>query len=93
MDDRLRLLARWHARRRDLDSLLSPLLTYGPAAVDLVSDRLPVIEQAVAAEQLAFEAFRSGAGRTPPTGPSTPPVDELARARRRMLESQVPVKE
>lgn len=53
----LRALALWHTRRRMVDELLTPLLEYGPVAVDRVSDRLPELQQLVTAETEAFEAF------------------------------------
>lgn len=53
----LRALALWHTRRRMVDELLTPLLEYGPVAVDRVSDRLPELQRLVSAETDAFEAF------------------------------------
>ncbi len=85
MDDRLRLLARWHARRRDLDTLLLPLLAHGPAAVDRVTGRLSVLRQAREAERLAFEAFAAvtALAEAESRAGASLPVDELARARQR----------
>ncbi len=85
MDDRLRLLARWHARRRDLDTLLAPLLAHGPAAVERVTARLSVLRQAREAERLAFEAFAAVTelAQAESRAGDTLPIDELARARRR----------
>ena len=90
MDDRLRLLARWHARRRDLDTLLMPLLAHGPAAVDRVTDRLSVLRQAREAERLAFEAFAAVTelAEAERRAGDTVPLDELARARRRAAHAR-----
>ncbi|GAC1610500.1 MAG: hypothetical protein NVS3B26_19130 [Mycobacteriales bacterium] len=53
----LRALALWHTRRRAVDELLTPLLEYGPAAVDRVADHLTVLRSMMADEMAAFEAF------------------------------------
>ncbi len=56
-DERLPLLALWHARRRELDELLSPLLVYGPLAVERVAEHLAELQQAEEAESAAYSAF------------------------------------
>ena len=61
MEDRLRLLAHWHACRREVDELVQPLLTHGPAAVDRVSARLADVQGGLDAERLAWEAFSCSA--------------------------------
>lgn len=53
----LRALALWHTRRRMVDELLSPLLEYGPVAVDRVGERLNELQDLVAEEAQAFDAF------------------------------------
>lgn len=53
----LRALALWHTRRRAVDEMLTPLLEYGPVAVDRVADRLPEVRSMVEDEKRAFEAF------------------------------------
>ena len=53
----LRALALWHTRRRGVDDLLTPLLEYGPVAVDRVADRLDELATLVAEEVEAFHAF------------------------------------
>jgi hypothetical protein len=53
----LRALALWHTRRRAVDDLLSPLLEYGPVAVDRVAEHLTQMQALVADEQRAFNAF------------------------------------
>lgn len=53
----LRALALWHTRRRSVDELLTPLLEYGPVAVDRVADRLGELRYLMADERRAFEAF------------------------------------
>ena len=53
----LRALALWHTRRRRVDEMLTPLLEYGPVAVDRVSERLDEVRDLVMAELGAFEAF------------------------------------
>lgn len=53
----LRALALWHTRRRMVDELLTPLLEYGPVAVDRVSERLGELQALVFQEVQAFEAF------------------------------------
>lgn len=88
MDQRLRLLAHWHARRRQVDELMTPLLACGPAAVQRVYARLPELTQAMSAEREAFEAFATATGpgsaqRSGDQRGCSVPVDELARARRR----------
>ncbi len=89
VDDRLRLLAHWHARRREVDDLLDPLLQHGPAAVERVSARLDDVSEALAAERLAFEAFAAAAELAQvalprPVGAlEALPVDEVAQARAR----------
>ena len=82
VEDRLRLLAHWHARRREVDELLEPLLAHGPAAVDRVYARLDELTQALDAERLAFAAFASAAELFAESAPGRP-VDELAAARSR----------
>lgn len=84
-DERLRLLALWHGRRRDVDSLLEPLLSHGPVAVARVSSHLDELVRAVESEQASFEVFRQAcvdAQAAPPL-----PRDDLARGRAR---SQLP---
>jgi hypothetical protein len=84
VEDRLRLLAHWHARRREVDELLEPLLAHGPAAVDRVSARLVDLAQALEAERAAFEAFAAEAALVAvDEGRGQGPVDEVAIARRR----------
>jgi hypothetical protein len=56
-DERLRLLALWHSRRRELDDLVEPLLLHGPAAVGRVDGRIGEITVAVRSEMAAFEAL------------------------------------
>lgn len=56
-DERLPMLALWHARRRELDELLSPLLVYGPLAVEKVADHLDELRLAEEAESAAYRAF------------------------------------
>ncbi len=56
-EEPLRLLALWHARRRDLDEMLEPLLAHGPVAVERVARHLPSVTGAVAGERAAFDAF------------------------------------
>lgn len=56
-DERLPLLALWHARRRELDELLAPLLVYGPLAVERVSEHLAELRLAEEAEAAAYQAF------------------------------------
>jgi hypothetical protein len=85
MDDRLRLLARWQARRREVDELLAPLLAHGPAAVDRVGHRLADVQLAMAAEQDAYAAFCAEVGSDHAITLDSSPVDELAQARRRAL--------
>lgn len=53
----LRALALWHTRRRAVDDLLTPLLEYGPVAVDRVTDQLDDLVSLVAEEGDAFQAF------------------------------------
>lgn len=53
----LRALALWHTRRRAVDDLLGPLLSYGPVAVDRVVERLDGLRSLVEQEQRAFDAF------------------------------------
>lgn len=55
----LRALARWHTSRRAVDDLLTPLLEYGPIAVDRVSDQLSQVQQLLREEHAAFAAFTS----------------------------------
>ena len=55
----LRALALWHTRRRNVDELLTPLLEYGPVAVDRVADRLDELATLAAEEVDAFQAFVS----------------------------------
>ena len=77
-DERLRLLALWHGLRRDVDTLLLPLLSHGPVAVTRVSERMVELESAVQRERAAFEAFRTACQQH-----VTVPTDELARGRAR----------
>jgi hypothetical protein len=56
-DERLPMLALWHARRRELDELLSPLLVYGPLAVEKVAEHLDELRLAQEAESAAYRAF------------------------------------
>lgn len=77
-DERLRLLALWHGLRRDVDTLLLPLLSHGPVAVTRVSEHLVELESAVQQERAAFEAFRAACEEH-----VTVPTDELARGRAR----------
>ena len=51
------MLALWHARRRELDELLSPLLVYGPLAVEKVAEHLDELRLAEEAEAAAYRAF------------------------------------
>ena len=88
MDDRLRLLAHWHARRREVDELLAPLLAHGPAAVDRVTARLQDLTEAMDAEGVAFAAF-AAAAPAPDEVDLRPPVDEVALARQRAAQSRV----
>lgn len=53
----LRALALWHTRRSAVDEILTPLLEYGPVAVDRVADRLTEVRGLVEDEHRAFEAF------------------------------------
>ncbi|MCW2623250.1 MAG: hypothetical protein JWL64_2852 [Frankiales bacterium] len=92
MEDRLRLLARWQARRRDVDELLGPLLAHGPAAVDRVTLKLAEVTQAIEAEREAYDLFETAAAQAlalEPAPRATRPVDELAVARRRALRSRL----
>lgn len=53
----LRALAAWHTRRRAVDELLTPLLEYGPIAVERVAERLSDLCVLMADEAAAFAVF------------------------------------
>jgi hypothetical protein len=74
VEDRLRLLAHWHARRREVD----------------VSARLGELSQALDAERAAFEAFAAEAALVAvDRSRSQVPVDEVAVARRRAVRARL----
>lgn len=82
MEDRLRHLAHWHARRREVDELLEPLLAHGPAAVDRVSARLTELTSALDAERAAWDAFSAACDLVAVDDVEhTHPVDEVTAAR------------
>lgn len=85
----MRLLAHWHARRREVDEQLEPLLAHGPAAVDRVSSRLGELTRALDAERDAFEAFSSACDLVAVDDiEHTHPVDEIAAARARAVRAR-----
>ena len=92
----MRLLALWHARRRDLDELLEPLLAQGPLAVERVATHLGPVTAAVAGERAAYDAFLQAAAsraaedarRAGPGGPV--PDERFVRAREQALVSGHP---
>lgn len=61
----LRALARWHSSRRAVDDLVTPLLEYGPIALDRVSDQLAALQQMLRDESEAFDAFAQLVGERP----------------------------
>ena len=89
-DVRTQLLALWHARRRELDELLEPLLAYGPVAAARVVEHLAEVTVAADNERAAFQAFLAAHELSEAERSHLAHVgdDELARARLRFAEAK-----